>query len=328
MQPQMQSAIQPPMGQQPMGGHMQMQQPMQQQQPSSVNSRTGPMGGVYSDIVQSPQGPPQMGQQPFGSAPGPVPTMPAAQRPGSSGQRHERSFSHSSAFSQSNNMPAQQQQQQQQQQYPVRNSAQASIPSSRFNNSMGPSQAPPQLFSLPFQQQQQQQQQQPPSQPPFQQPQPPQMQSAQQGAPNPLMQHPPANRPGSSGLAAAQGRNQSPPQMAPSRPVFGLSLNRLYERDGLAVPMVVYQCIQAVDLYGLGVEGIYRLSGSVPHVNKLKGMFDTGKKTLAPTPTITQAVFRRRAANTLPPPPPLRQTRARRISTLGIPRTSSTTSIV
>jgi hypothetical protein len=37
----------------------------------------------------------------------------------------------------------------------------------------------------------------------------------------------------------------------------------------------VYQCIQAVDLFGLGVEGIYRLSGSVPHVNKLKTLFDT-----------------------------------------------------
>jgi len=64
--------------------------------------------------------------------------------------------------------------------------------------------------------------------------------------------------------------------MAPSRPVFGVSLSRLYERDSLAVPMVVYQCIQAVDLFGLGVEGIYRLSGSVPHVNKLKTLFDTG----------------------------------------------------
>ncbi|EQB44159.1 hypothetical protein CGLO_17123 [Colletotrichum gloeosporioides Cg-14] len=39
--------------------------------------------------------------------------------------------------------------------------------------------------------------------------------------------------------------------------------------------MVVYQCIQAVDLYGLGVEGIYRQSGSLTHINKLKTMFDT-----------------------------------------------------
>jgi len=38
--------------------------------------------------------------------------------------------------------------------------------------------------------------------------------------------------------------------------------------------MVVYQCIQAVDLFGLEVEGIYRLSGTQSHVNKIKSMFD------------------------------------------------------
>jgi hypothetical protein len=63
--------------------------------------------------------------------------------------------------------------------------------------------------------------------------------------------------------------------------MFGVSLSALYERDGLAVPMVVYQCIQAVDLFGLNVVGIYRLSGSVPHVNKLKQLFDTGTPTLS-----------------------------------------------
>lgn len=63
---------------------------------------------------------------------------------------------------------------------------------------------------------------------------------------------------------------------AGSKPVFGVHLGRLYERDGLAVPMVVYQCIQAVDLFGLGVEGIYRQSGSLNHINRLKSMFDSG----------------------------------------------------
>ena len=80
-------------------------------------------------------------------------------------------------------------------------------------------------------------------------------------------------------MVPPQAHRQSPPaapQMSPPRPVFGVTLSRLYERDGLAVPMVVYQCIQAVDLFGLNVEGIYRLSGSVPHVNKLKNLFDTG----------------------------------------------------
>lgn len=42
--------------------------------------------------------------------------------------------------------------------------------------------------------------------------------------------------------------------------------------------MVVLQCIQAVDLYGLNVEGIYRLSGNVNHINQLKAAFDHDSK--------------------------------------------------
>ncbi|KAL0943202.1 Rho-GTPase-activating protein 7, partial [Colletotrichum truncatum] len=56
--------------------------------------------------------------------------------------------------------------------------------------------------------------------------------------------------------------------------VFGVSLDRLYERDGLPVPVVVHQCIQAVDLYGLGVEGIYRQSGSPAIIEKLRNMYN------------------------------------------------------
>jgi hypothetical protein len=65
--------------------------------------------------------------------------------------------------------------------------------------------------------------------------------------------------------------------LLPLKPVFGMNLEQLFERDSSAVPMVVYQCIQAVDLYGLEVEGIYRLSGTASHVNKLKAMFDNGE---------------------------------------------------
>ena len=64
--------------------------------------------------------------------------------------------------------------------------------------------------------------------------------------------------------------------LPPLKPVFGLSLEQLFERDASAVPMVVYQCIQAVDLFGLEVEGIYRLSGTASHVTKIKAMFDNG----------------------------------------------------
>jgi len=65
--------------------------------------------------------------------------------------------------------------------------------------------------------------------------------------------------------------------LLPLKPVFGMSLEQLFERDGSAVPMVVYQCIQAVDHYGLEVEGIYRVSGTASHINKLKAMFDNGE---------------------------------------------------
>lgn len=188
-----------------------------------------------------------------------IPVLGGPPRPSSQPQ-HERSFSHGSAMNQntSNGAPAQQQ-------YRPGLSQQSQAANSRFNGSYtsASSQGPPQLGALPFQSSLSQQPQQAPySQPP-----------SQQGGPmsNPLQQHPHMGPP--------QAHRQSPPaapQMAPPRPVFGVALSRLYERDGLAVPMVVYQCIQAVDLFGLTVEGIYRLSGSVPHVNKLKNLFDTG----------------------------------------------------
>ncbi|OAA55702.1 Rho GTPase-activating protein domain protein [Cordyceps fumosorosea ARSEF 2679] len=90
------------------------------------------------------------------------------------------------------------------------------------------------------------------------------------GALQPGSQHPQGQPPA---YPSAHGTSVMASQ-APTMPVFGVSLAKLYERDGLAVPMVVYQCIQAVDMYGLGVEGIYRQSGSLTHINKLKSMFD------------------------------------------------------
>ena len=142
---------------------------------------------------------------------------------------------------------------------------QAQPSASRFDGSFSSatSQGPPQLGALSFQSPQSQ----PSQQPPYAQ------LPSQKGNPAPTgFPQPPA-------MVPPQAHRQSPPaalQLAPPRPVFGVTLSKLYERDGLAVPMVVYQCIQAVDLFGLNVEGIYRLSGSVPHVNKLKTQFDTG----------------------------------------------------
>ena len=59
-----------------------------------------------------------------------------------------------------------------------------------------------------------------------------------------------------------------------------MSLEDLLKRDGSAIPLIVYQCLQAVDLFGLDVEGIYRLSGSTAHVARLRAMFDNGKSDL------------------------------------------------
>ncbi|ORY67300.1 uncharacterized protein BCR38DRAFT_426629 [Pseudomassariella vexata] len=220
--------------------------------PASMGSRTGAFD------TSSP-----VGQHAPVQSPGQ--NTSAAPRPGSQ-HGHERSFSHGAVLSQSNMPPTQP--------YNQRNSAQAASPShQRFANggsmgsmgSMGSTggsvsqSGPPQLGALPFQSQQ------PRSQSP-----------PQQTGPPPMMQNTSHQQPDSV-------RSVSPPSTVagPAAPstsklmqVFGVSLSRLYERDSLAVPMVVYQCIQAVDLYGLAVEGIYRLSGSQTHVQKLKTMFD------------------------------------------------------
>ncbi|KAK3330617.1 hypothetical protein B0H66DRAFT_467791 [Apodospora peruviana] len=233
-------------------------------QPQMFQGSTNSRSSTFA--AESPISPPGHGSlgHSYGQSTSSIPMIPPAQRPGSQPQ-HERSFSHSSGMGQNNGPPSQQ--------YGgLRGppAPQVQIPSSRFNGSMNSanSQGPPQLGALPFQASQPQQPQQ------LHQPQQPQQQQPLQHPSglmsNPLQQHPPS--------APGPAHRQSPPagsQMPPSRPVFGVSLSKLYERDGLAVPMVVYQCIQAVDLFGLGVEGIYRLSGSLPNVNKLKHLFDT-----------------------------------------------------
>ena len=91
----------------------------------------------------------------------------------------------------------------------------------------------------------------------------------------------PQNGAGRGGPAAANptaNRGAPRPALPPLNPVFGVSLDELFRRDGSAVPMIVYQCIQAVDLFGLNTEGVYRTSGSVPVTNELKQLFDNGKR--------------------------------------------------
>ncbi|OKL62921.1 hypothetical protein UA08_01997 [Talaromyces atroroseus] len=62
--------------------------------------------------------------------------------------------------------------------------------------------------------------------------------------------------------------------LPPVRPVFGISLEDLFHRDGTAVPVIIYQCIQAIEMFGLDMEGIYRQSGSANHINHMKAAFN------------------------------------------------------
>ncbi|KAI1856208.1 hypothetical protein JX265_011720 [Neoarthrinium moseri] len=206
---------------------------------SSPGGSQGPGQGYGPPTAMGPpsMGPPQMGASSMG---------PSSQRPGSQ-PGHERSFSHGAMLNQAS-QPSQPPQNQ-------RNSIQAlSGPHQRFGNGGSIGQAgPPQLGALPFQ-------------------------SSTNRSPSPPRQNP-YQPPDSVRSVSPPSTVAGPvaPAAGGTRPkqVFGLTLDRLYERDGLAVPMVVYQCIQAVDLFGLAVEGIYRLSGSATHIQKLKNMFDT-----------------------------------------------------
>lgn len=79
-------------------------------------------------------------------------------------------------------------------------------------------------------------------------------------------------------LPSAQRRtDMQRPNLPPLRPVFGVSLDELFRRDGTAVPNIVYECVKAVDMFGLETEGIYRTSGSAPNIMQMKAQFDHGK---------------------------------------------------
>lgn len=105
------------------------------------------------------------------------------------------------------------------------------------------------------------------------------------GGPAPGSYMDPGKNSSSYGMAGA-GRGQSsrnlpsqqPPRpvLPPNKPVFGIHLDDLFRRDGSAVPAIVFQCVQAVDMFGLHTEGIYRISGATPTVMQLKSEFDHG----------------------------------------------------
>lgn len=237
------------------------------QPPPIQTSQPQPPGTAPESSVGSPVGSP-------GTA-GPLPpTMSAGQLPRPSSQpqhaapqQHNRTISTASMLSHATS--AQQSEQ---------NNRHSFMPGNGSWSGGLSSQGPPQLGALAFQ----------PPPAPEQGPQPHQRDS---GGYNPLMQNPSNSQAGSGPplvapvpvsaaqqqVAPAANMERTPPPPAESKRVFGITLNKLYERDGLVVPMVVYQCIQAVDLFGLNMEGIYRQSGSLNSVNRLKTMFDAGE---------------------------------------------------
>jgi len=123
----------------------------------------------------------------------------------------------------------------------------------------------------------------------YQQPPPQQQQHTPYGAPPQQPSFPPSNPshyPGPSYGLSPAGQNHAPQTIGvtysnppPVKPVFGVPLDELFRRDGSPVPMVVYQCIQAVDLFGLETEGIYRVPGTSSHIQTMKALFDNGKST-------------------------------------------------
>ncbi|KAL7787971.1 hypothetical protein V8C37DRAFT_389215 [Trichoderma ceciliae] len=219
----------------------------QSPQSFSVNSRTsaGNFGGPPAGGPGAPGAPGSQGP-PVPMAQGITSTPTAAEPPRSFHQsNHSRSFSQGNML----NSPVSPQPQQY-------GSLGPAPGASRFAGGGPAAAGPPQLGALPFQD----------SEGPS---------THGTSPPPPSLPYQP---PGPSAPPAYSGPSHGPPALSVStgaKPVFGVHLGRLYERDGLAVPMVVYQCIQAVDLFGLGVEGIYRQSGSVNHINRLKSMFDS-----------------------------------------------------
>ncbi|KAF2104734.1 RhoGAP-domain-containing protein [Rhizodiscina lignyota] len=80
----------------------------------------------------------------------------------------------------------------------------------------------------------------------------------------------PGPRPGSRDQAMRGGMNNGPP----SKPIFGINLEELFMRDGTPVPKIVMDCLQAVDTFGLDMEGIYRVPGTAQQIQQLRAMYE------------------------------------------------------
>lgn len=80
---------------------------------------------------------------------------------------------------------------------------------------------------------------------------------------------------------STSGQKSYPPgSVQPFRPstpdghTFGVALDDVLARESTTLPLIIAQCVIAIDQFGLKTEGIYRVSGSASTVGKLKHMFD------------------------------------------------------
>lgn len=60
------------------------------------------------------------------------------------------------------------------------------------------------------------------------------------------------------------------------RLTFGVDLAEQMARDGVEVPPIMEKCCSAIEKYGLKSQGIYRISGTMTKVTKLKERLDKG----------------------------------------------------
>ncbi|TFY79014.1 hypothetical protein EWM64_g4999 [Hericium alpestre] len=58
------------------------------------------------------------------------------------------------------------------------------------------------------------------------------------------------------------------------RPTFGVDLAEQMARDNAEVPPIMEKCCEAIEKYGLSSVGIYRISGTMSKINKLKERLD------------------------------------------------------
>ena len=61
-----------------------------------------------------------------------------------------------------------------------------------------------------------------------------------------------------------------------TRPTFGVDLAEQMARDGVEIPLIMEKCCAAIEKYGLRSQGIYRISGMMTKIQRLKERLDRG----------------------------------------------------